>query len=84
MDHPPDSMLSASDIAEYLGVCPATARNMLRAGSFRLEIERGKRRIDSVPPAVRRYIERGVPYAFQYGERTRRMRAGDLKGWEPG
>lgn len=83
MKHHPDSLLSASDVAEYLGVGASTARNILRAGSFRLEIERGKRRMDSVPPVVRRYIERGVPYAFCYGERTRRMRAGDLMGWRP-
>ena len=84
MTNHPDSLIGCAEVAEYLGVSAATARNILRAGSLRMEIERGKRRIDSVPPVVRRYIERGVPYAFQYGERTRRMRAGDLKGWEPG
>ena len=77
----PRPCLAYADIAKLLGCSRSLVAYLALAADYAAEVKAGMRKVEDVPPRLRRHLDSGFPRAKKIGQRLRRVPVEQFEAW---
>ena len=77
----PRPCLAYADIARLLGCSRSLVADLALAADYAAEVKAGTRKVEDVPPRLRRHLNSGFPRAKRIGQRLRRVPVEQFEAW---